>query len=60
LLVPKAALKNRVQIPEIRPNTNVGRLGHLTYEVLIQVDQQFPRPRGHNAEVQKTTVQLPN
>src|SRR5262245_12977816 len=51
LLVPEALLENRVQLSEVRPNPAVSWLGHLTYEVLIKVDQQFSRPRGHGAVI---------
>jgi hypothetical protein len=47
LLVPEAVLENRVQLSEVRPNPTVSWLGHLAYEVLVEVDQQFLRPRGH-------------
>ena len=49
LLVPEALLKNRVQLSEVRPNRTVSWLGHLAYEVLVEVDQQFSGPRGHDA-----------
>jgi len=49
LLVPEALMENRVQLSEVRPNSTVTWLGHFADEVLIEVDQQFSRARGHDA-----------
>jgi hypothetical protein len=49
LLVPETLLEDRVELSEVRPNPTVALLGHFADEVLIEVDQQFSRPRGHGA-----------